>query len=68
MSERYIDDIFKQTLENHEVSPPFSNWDKIQSQLPQKRAFYQRKSFKAGLLSLLLFLSGVTWYVTTQSP
>lgn len=54
MSERHIDEIFRQALENHEVSPPFRNWDNIQQHLPQSAPFYSKPSFRAGLAAVLV--------------
>ncbi|OWY22481.1 hypothetical protein C7N43_08745 [Sphingobacteriales bacterium UPWRP_1] len=54
MSERHIDDLFRQALENHEVSPPFRNWDKIQQHLPESVPFYRKPSFKAGMAAVLV--------------
>jgi hypothetical protein len=62
MSNRHIDDVFKEALENHEISPPFRNWDEIQQHLPQPKPFYLQSTFKAGLAALFVLVAGFSTF------
>ncbi len=62
MSNRHIDDVFKDALENHEISPPFRNWDSIQHHLPRPKPFYLQSTFKAGLAALFVLVAGFSTY------
>lgn len=59
MSKRHIDDVFKQALENHEISPPFKNWDGIQHHLPRPKPFYFQTAFKVSLAAFFLMVAGI---------
>ncbi len=66
MSNRHIDDVFRQALENHEVSPPFRNWDEIQHHLPKPKPFYFQTTFKAGMAALFVLVAGISTFSIQQ--
>ncbi len=61
-----IDELFRDRLSNHEVSPPLRNWKIIQSGLPGPKPFYQNPLFLVGVATAALIMGSIIGYWSSE--
>lgn len=61
-----IDELFRDRLGKHEVTPPLRNWKIIQGGLPKPKPFYQSPLFLAGVAAIALIMGGIIGYWSSE--
>jgi len=60
-SEKHVDQVFREGLENFRVIPPADIWDAVKAGIPQTREPFPWR--KVAAIALILVVAGTSWFV-----